>query len=329
MNEWNKLSMADRAAYIKLGIDNGITDLATIRDTYNKFAEGGEKDNTISDKQYYDIMERVAEENYQRWGYNNPDEALLNALNDNTYNYREYYNKYPQSKANADTHWTDEFKTVYHPTFSDESIYSGKKSQYNPKGKIGGHWVGETYIPNFFDEGGEKGTYFGLTADDWKDVGLGMIPVVGTYRDFQTFMEDPTLVNGLGLGISAATDIATLFGVGALAKGSKALYKAYKAKEAINSARQLAARQATNTYKRTRLARIEDKVTNNQVKSSIQSMMAKKQNAELARQKADFANALFWDYTKRGTVKNIKKITNPLSYDTGANIFQNWWNTNL
>ena len=41
MNEWNKLSMKDRAAYIKLGIDNGITDLATIRDTYNKFAEGG------------------------------------------------------------------------------------------------------------------------------------------------------------------------------------------------------------------------------------------------------------------------------------------------
>ena len=34
--------------------------------------------------------------------------------------------------------------------------------------------------------------YLELTADDWKDVGLGMIPVVGTYRDFQTFMEDPT-----------------------------------------------------------------------------------------------------------------------------------------
>lgn len=45
MNEWNKLSMKDRAAYIKLGIDNGITDLATIRDTYNKFAEGGYYDN--------------------------------------------------------------------------------------------------------------------------------------------------------------------------------------------------------------------------------------------------------------------------------------------
>ena len=223
MNEWNKLSMTDRAAYIKLGIDNGITDLATIRDTYNKFAEGGPKD------------------------------------------------------ANTN----------------------------------------------------EEETYFELTANDWKDVGLGMIPVVGTYRDFQTFMEDPTWVNGLGLGISAATDIATLFGVGALAKGSKALYKAYKAKEAISTARQLAAKQATNTFKQTRLSRIGNNVTNKQVKSSMQSMLAKRQNAELARQKADFANTLFWDYTKRGAVNNIKKVTNPLSYDTGANLFQNWWNTNL
>ena len=89
-------------------------------------------------------------------------------------------------------------------------------------------------------------------------------------------MEDPTLVNGLGLGISAATDIATLLGVGALAKGSKALYKAYKAKEAISSARQLAAKQAANTYRQTRLARITDTATNKQVKSSIQSMLAKR-----------------------------------------------------
>ena len=223
MNEWNKLSMADRAAYIKLGIDNGITDLAIIRDTYNKFAEGGPTDNNTN----------------------------------------------------------------------------------------------------------EEDTYFGLTADDWKDVGLGMIPVVGTYRDLQTFYKDPTLVNGLGLGISVATDAATLFGVGALVKGSKALYKAYKAKEAISTARQLAAKQAAKTYKQTKLNRVTGTTTNKQVKSSIQSMMAKKQNAELARQKADFANTLFWDYTKREAVNNIKKVTNPLSYDTGANIFQNWWNTNL
>lgn len=39
---WDKLSMADRAKYIKSGVSNGITDLSVIRDTYNKFAEGGQ-----------------------------------------------------------------------------------------------------------------------------------------------------------------------------------------------------------------------------------------------------------------------------------------------
>lgn len=39
---WNDLSMKDRASYIKLGIENGITDLDTIRGIYNKFALGGD-----------------------------------------------------------------------------------------------------------------------------------------------------------------------------------------------------------------------------------------------------------------------------------------------
>lgn len=38
---WNNLSMSDRASYIKLGLDNGITDLQIIRDAYNKYEEGG------------------------------------------------------------------------------------------------------------------------------------------------------------------------------------------------------------------------------------------------------------------------------------------------
>lgn len=49
---WNDLSMADRTAYIKLGLDNGITDLKVIRNTYNKYATGGytdgNEDNNVS-----------------------------------------------------------------------------------------------------------------------------------------------------------------------------------------------------------------------------------------------------------------------------------------
>lgn len=112
------------------------------------FRNGGSlKTAGISDKQYYDIMQNVAKANYKKWGDDSEDAALTRILNDNSYNYRGYYDKYPTSDANAETHWSDEFKTVYHPTFSNESIYSGKKSKYNPKGLTGGRWFGEAFIP--------------------------------------------------------------------------------------------------------------------------------------------------------------------------------------
>ena len=101
----------------------------------------------ISDEEYYNIMEGVAERNYRYWGFPNSDAALLYTLNNNTYNYRGYYNKYPKGDGNAKDHWPDDFKTVYHPTFSNESIYSGKKSQYNPKGLKSGYWIGKTFMP--------------------------------------------------------------------------------------------------------------------------------------------------------------------------------------
>lgn len=51
---WDNLSMADRTAYIKLGLDNGIIDLGVIRSTYNKYAEGGETDsNSQLEEDYY------------------------------------------------------------------------------------------------------------------------------------------------------------------------------------------------------------------------------------------------------------------------------------
>ena len=121
--------------------------LITMVNKNKKYKRSIEDAGKISDEEYYNIMEGVAERNYKYWGFPNSDAALLDALNNNTYNYRGYYNKYPNGDGNAKDHWTDEFKTVYHPTFSDESIYSGKKSQYNPNGLKGGTWIGETFMP--------------------------------------------------------------------------------------------------------------------------------------------------------------------------------------
>lgn len=112
------------------------------------FKKGKNPKKPLSDEQYIKIMEDVANENYKNWGLPNPDAALLQVLNDNSYDYRGYYNKYPPNSANSSTHWPDEFKTVYHPTFSDESKYSGYKNKYNPEGIVGGHWYNETFVPS-------------------------------------------------------------------------------------------------------------------------------------------------------------------------------------
>lgn len=129
-------------------IQEKFKDKNNIKDDGSKAKYGVNKNtNKLSDEEYISIMEKVVKDNYKQWGFNNEDEALLHALNDNTYDYRGYYNKYPNSRANAETHWTDEFKTVYHPTFSNESRYSGVKSQFNPNGLIGGYWNIDEFIP--------------------------------------------------------------------------------------------------------------------------------------------------------------------------------------
>lgn len=139
--------------------DNSIEDdIKQMQFLRNMSANGG----SLSDSDYYDIMERVAKENNERWNQLRAqegapllsiEEEYLRILNDNAYDYRGYYNKYPQSRANADTHWTDEFKTAFHPTFSIESGYSGKKSQYNPNGYLGGVWLKNgQFVPTFWQQ---------------------------------------------------------------------------------------------------------------------------------------------------------------------------------
>ena len=59
-----------------------------------KYKRSIENAGRISDEEYYNIMEEVAERNYKDWDLPNSDAALLQALNDNTYNYRGYYNNH-------------------------------------------------------------------------------------------------------------------------------------------------------------------------------------------------------------------------------------------
>lgn len=65
--------------------------------------------------------------------------------NDLTYDYKLFYNLQPKEaksmlNRNPYAHFTDIGKTALHPSFSDESYYSGWKSSRNPRGIIGGRW---------------------------------------------------------------------------------------------------------------------------------------------------------------------------------------------
>lgn len=108
---------------------------------------------------YYQFMENLADKKAQEWTTIpflplNPNIVLTQMLNDNTYNYRQWYNNLPFGATvdDFDGHFPDTYKTVYHPTFSNESMYSPNNNQYipntqyNPNNITGGTWSGNNYI---------------------------------------------------------------------------------------------------------------------------------------------------------------------------------------
>lgn len=118
---------------------------------------------------FYSWMDKIADKKAQDWTKVpmkplDPDMVEMQMLNDPTYNYETFYNLQPfmaerMLQADPDAHFTDIGKTMYHPTFSDESAFSGYVNDFNPLGIIGGHWneAGTEYTPsesqlqNYFD----------------------------------------------------------------------------------------------------------------------------------------------------------------------------------
>lgn len=112
---WNDLSMKDKASYIRMGVENGITDLDTIREVYNKFANGGPLK-----KSYKDFSARLS----KAWNNEN--------LSKHDYDYQKYYNDDPEEayrqlesiEHGGKGHFPDEgrsgiYKTPNHPTYPD------------------------------------------------------------------------------------------------------------------------------------------------------------------------------------------------------------------
>lgn len=91
----------------------------------------------MASPQYYDWINKIAK--IKRW-------TPRDMLSDPTYDYEIFYKKYPNEanrmlREDEEAHFNDIGKTAFHPTFSDESHYSGKLNLYrNPRGITGGRW---------------------------------------------------------------------------------------------------------------------------------------------------------------------------------------------
>lgn len=127
---WDKLSMHDKAKYIKLAIQSNVTDIGHIRDTYNSYARGG----------------------YTKWKEQIRKHKGIIIDGDDTYDYERFFKEEPTMawdmlNKDSDAHFIDKYKYSNHPSFSDESMYSGYVNDHNPKGIKGGHWYNDnTYV---------------------------------------------------------------------------------------------------------------------------------------------------------------------------------------
>lgn len=109
---------------------------------------------------FYTWLDQIADKKAQEWTQApmkplSTDEVYTEMLNDPTYNYKTFYEGRPfmanaMLYAPAFAHFDDYAKTMYHPTFSNQSVYSGKVSDYNPYGIVGGSWneEGTEYTPS-------------------------------------------------------------------------------------------------------------------------------------------------------------------------------------
>lgn len=99
---------------------------------------------------FYTWLDQIADKKAQDWTKvpMKPLDPLLvetQMLNDPTYNYETFYNLQPfmaerMLQSDPYAHFSDIGKTMYHPTFSDESAFSGYVNDFNPLGITGGHW---------------------------------------------------------------------------------------------------------------------------------------------------------------------------------------------
>lgn len=149
---WKDLTIGQKSEVMRLAVQQGFSDLNNIKEMYDSATSvyNTSSNNTYDNVPYNPSPKDVRYDdggwlNYLKWKdaigkYKGID------TDDPAYDYAGFYIENPKRawallNGDPNAHFVDTYKTVYHPTFSDESMYSGMVSpQYNPEGLIGGSW---------------------------------------------------------------------------------------------------------------------------------------------------------------------------------------------
>ena len=237
MNTWDKLSMTEKAEIMKLAVDGGIYDLDTIKDVYNKFAEGGQKEDSSW------TMEDEAK--YREWRNSLPDN--LRNTDDRIYDMRGAYKAGMQPSLEADGYYHLQsrdprtgriLKSSLHSTYL-QALTEDARMGYYPTVDNKGNTYTQTWEGNernSFAHGGEMGNYYDGWGDAWnflkrgvqkarqkvKDWGLDKSPAAHLSERLEKSSKDikdnrnPEFSNGT----TALLDVGRLLGLNSTIKGS-------------------------------------------------------------------------------------------------------------
>lgn len=254
--------MTERASYIKLAVENGVTDPSQIRDTYNKYAEGGDFSAGAMTDALYESAEEVESLGHPAHNYDfTQSEEWANA-----------HGYYPDERGHRD----DRVKKPSHPTHPSRGTWNGMNEfQLTDKGiedpnytMFGmadggqdpqatltydgaivlpeltvtprGNYIhnsydnlnirlnrrGESRKVNKFDDGGDR---LISTGNEYGDIAASFLPIVGTAMDWETAIREPSIGHFGTALFSTALDAVG----GSLIKGG---IKAIKAVKAYNRA---------------------------------------------------------------------------------------------
>lgn len=123
------------------------------RERYNRWKNGENYWEIRADQDLPKFQSGKDNRSYFDWKTKASAHKDIKIDGDDTYDYEGWYNEDPNRAYDflndaPDAHFSDKYKTVKHPTFSDQSIYSGHVNKFNPTGTVGGKWVGNMYIPH-------------------------------------------------------------------------------------------------------------------------------------------------------------------------------------